>query len=56
MTSLDKLQSEYDNQLPNEKDICLRCDEMETENGKDFCEFCEEILDEMKAVKFKWRN
>jgi hypothetical protein len=43
MQSLDQAQTEYDNQLPSEKNYCIRCDE-EIFDANECCPHCEEII------------
>ena len=50
---LDNAQKEYDNQLPDEKHYCMRCDEeMESNYYNDCCEHCEEIIISQNKTRF----
>lgn len=49
MNNLDKAQEQHDldNQLkyyPDDDNICLRCEEEVTEDGKDYCQYCQDFV------------
>lgn len=42
--TLDQAQKDYDNQLPDDKYYCLRCDEEMDDDSLDHCPHCEEVI------------
>lgn len=50
--TLEDAQREWDNQLPEEDTICLRCEENEAEPGEDYCEYCNDVIRASNRDKF----
>lgn len=50
--TLDQAQIIYDNELPSEEHICLRCEEEEAEPDDDYCEYCIDTIKHQNRSKF----